>query len=289
MNLAGRARYARWAERETASGDERLEPQLLERPGLTWLPRHRAWPWIRGLYAAGVWIISMIVMSLTAIAAFGMTPFIRFKDSHDWCGAAGMARCLKLTGAELEVAYDPGFDPERRAVFCQNHISLLDAHVACSVIPHSFCGVMNHWHFRIPGYGWIMKLAYGIPVYPRAAGRTAEITAAARDRVEDGLSVLVFPEAHRTLDGQVRPFKRGMFFMARDAQIPVVPLAVRGLYEVNRKGSRTFAPGTIQVYVGPQIDVEDLDDEGVGRLAEKMTHFAAGWIREGCADTGVLR
>ena len=83
-------------------------------------------------------------------------------------------------------------------------------------------------------------------LYPRTAGRTAELTAAAQDRVKRGLSILVFPEGHRTRDMKVGPFKRGVFFMARDANIPVVPLAVHGIHQVNQAVSTRSHRATSQ-------------------------------------------
>jgi 1-acyl-sn-glycerol-3-phosphate acyltransferase len=166
---------------------------------------------------------------------------------------------------------------------------MLDGPLAAAVIPQPFCGLMNHWHFRIPGYGWLMQLGKSIPVYPRNAGRTAEITEAARERAAEGISILTFPEGHRTLDGNVRPYRRGAFFMARDAAIPVVPMVVRGLYEVNRKGTWMFEPGLVQVYLGTHVETAGLDDDAVSDLAERFTRFADTWVRAGRADVEVLR
>ena len=246
------------------------------------------WPVLEPPFSAGVWASSMAVMTATAATAFALTPVIPFKDSHPYVGARGMATCIRLTGSDLRIQFDPGFDPERRSLFCQNHISLLDGHVACAVIPHAFCGLMNHWHFHVPGYGWIMRMANGIPVFPKSSGRTAEITDAARDRIARGISILAFPEAHRTLDGRVRDYHRGVFFMARDAGIPVVPLAVRGLYEVNHKGEWRFRPGVIDVAVGPQVETAGLDDDGVARLAAAMRAYNARWVDDGVADAELL-
>lgn len=236
-----------------------------------------------GVFSVGVWLVALVWMSSAAALALLLTPLVPFKRSHPYLGAPAMAACVRLTLSRLRVTYDPEFDPERRSVFCQNHVSVLDGHVACGVIPHAFCGLMNHTHFRIPGYGWIMRLARGIPVYPRASGRTAEISEAARERAAYGLSILTFPEAHRTLDGDVREFRRGVFFMARDAGLPVVPVAVRGLYAINRKGSWLFRPGTVDVYVGPQIETEGLSDEQVAELAKRVQGVIDTYVRTGGA------
>ena len=192
-----------------------------------------------------------------------------------------MKLCVYMTLSKVRVIYDPNFDPNRRSVFAQNHVSMLDGHIACTAIPHDFCGLMNAWHFHVPGYGWIMRSTGGIPVSSAKAGRTAELTAAAKDRIKRGLSILVFPEGHRTRDMKVAEFKRGIFFMARDANIPVVPLAVHGIHQVNSKGRYTFTPGEITVYVGPQLETDGLNDEEVHALAEQTRAIVSAF-----ADTG---
>jgi len=233
------------------------------------------------VFSLGVWTAAFAWMSAVAAAAIALLPVVSFKRSHGFVGAPGMAACLRLTLSRLRVTYDPGFDPARRGVFCQNHVSVLDGHVACAVIPHAFCGLMNHTHFRIPGYGWLMSLGRGIAVYPRASGRTAEIAQAARERAAYGLSILAFPEGHRTLDGDVREFRRGVFFMARDAGLPVVPVAVRGLFRVCPKGSWLIRPGAVEVYVGPQVETAGLSDEEVGALAARLQRAIGGYVRTG--------
>ena len=244
------------------------------------------WPAVQPVYSAGVWAASFGVMGVTAVSAIALSPFIPFKRSHRWLGGAGMAACVPITGASLRVTYDPGFDPERRSVFCQNHVNVFDAHVACATIPHAFCGMMLASHFKIPAYGWIMRLADGIPVYPGREGRTAEVSAAAKDRVGKGLSILVFPEAHRTRDGQVQPYRRGVFFMARDAGIPVVPVGVRGAYAVNHKGTWKFTPGPVDVYVGPQFETAGLSDEAVTALASRFEAMTATYVETGVMPIG---
>ena len=268
--------------------NQTLDKRMNAGANLRWLPDTPLWPVVRPLYSAGVWAFSLSMMGFTAVSALAMLPVIPF-PKHNRFLRWGMSRCLLATGSEIRVTFDPGFELGRPCVFCQNHISMLDAHVACSTIPHEFCGLMEAWHFKIPGYGWIMKQSKGIPVYPRASGRTAEITAEAQERASRDVSILAYPEAHRTLDGDVRDFKRGIFFMARDAGIPVVPLAVRGLYDVNHKGQFLFRPGLIDIYVVPHVETAGLDDDGVAELAGKMTAFASTWVRDGVADVEALR
>jgi len=188
-----------------------------------------------------------------------------------------LRRVLFLTRSRVTPVFDPAFDRERPSVFCFNHVNVLDAHTACASIPQPFVGLMLAWHFKIPGYGWMMKATHGIPVHP-GSGRTEALVREAKARAAEGLSILVFPEAHRTLDGTVGPYKRGMFFMARSAGMPIVPVAVRGMFEVNRKGSFVIVPGDVTVYVGPQIETSGLDDDAIAALAERVQRAVSDYV-----------
>ena len=208
------------------------------------------------------------------------TYAFRSPKQQSLLAARAFGKVLNFTLSTVKVTFDPGFDPTAPSVFCQNHVSVLDAFAACRSIPQPFVGMMLGWHFKIPGYGWTMTATHGIPVYPRAEGRTDELAEAVRDRAGKGLSVLAYPEAHRTISGDVGPFKRGVFFMARDAGLPVVSLAVRGIHDVNRKGSMLMTPGEIEIYVGPQVSLAGLSGDQISqaalRLQECMADFVEG-------------
>jgi 1-acyl-sn-glycerol-3-phosphate acyltransferase len=203
-----------------------------------------------------------------------------YQRVHGWVTAPVFKRCVQLSLTKLRLHYHPRFDPERRGVFAQNHINLLDGHLASWAIPHAFSGLMNAWQFKIPIYGWLMSMSKGSPVRRGRRDETvAEISREARARREIGMSVLVFPEGHRTLDGKVRSFKRGVFMMARNAELPVVPIAVRGMYEVNRKGSMLFWPfRPVDVFVGPQFETAGLSDSEVGALMERVRAYMVACI-----------
>jgi long-chain acyl-CoA synthetase len=68
--------------------------------------------------------------------------------------------------------------------------------------------------------------------------------------VDQGYSVLVFPEGHHTTDGKLRQFRAGVGLLANQLRIPVVPLRIDGLFEVKRAGKRFAAPGKIRIRIG---------------------------------------
>lgn len=211
-----------------------------------------------------------VVLSLLLLA-LGF-PYQRV---HMWVTAPVFSACVPLTITRVRLHHHPDYDPEQRAIYIQNHINLIDGMVAASVIPHAFSGVMNAWQFKIPIYGWLMSVSKGIAVRRGRREETIrQISEAAAQRREIGMSVLTFPEGHRTRDGKIQPFRRGIFLMARNAQMPVVPITVKGMYEVNRKGSFLFFPGrTVDVFIGPQIDPTGIAEDDVPAFAERVRRF----------------
>ena len=227
------------------------------------------------------WTGGLAGLGIGSALAFATMPFLNQEKRHRWFLAPAMSANVRLTLSSIRIYHDPGFDPAGRGVFIQNHVNMLDGQLACDVIPHEFCGLYNYWHNWIPGYGWVMWLARGIKVYPKSKGGVARITEQAKDRAERNMSILAFPEGHRTRSGQVGPFKKGAFVMARDAGLPVVPLCVRGMLEVNRPKSTVFRPGKIEVFFGPQIPTAGVSDDGLAELAERVREYHVRFVEEG--------
>jgi 1-acyl-sn-glycerol-3-phosphate acyltransferase len=70
----------------------------------------------------------------------------------------------------------------------------------------------------------------------------------------------VFPEGTRSSDGCLQEFKSGAFKIAIKAGVPIVPVAIRGAFELLRKGSLAPVPGSIDVVIGEPIETTDYHD-----------------------------
>lgn len=236
------------------------------------------------LFTLVYWPVSFALMLVGAVATLVLLLLgLPYQRVHLWVTAPVFSSCVPLSLTRMRVHYHPGFDPERRSIYMQNHVNLLDGMVASAVIPHAFSGLMNAWQFKIPIYGWLMYLSKGIAVHRGRRDQVLqEISDAARNRRQIGMSVLTFPEGHRTADGKVAALRRGVFMMARNAEMPVVPVAVRGMFDVNRKGELAFHPGrSVDVFVGPQLDAAGLDDQQLGELVDRVRGFMVCCIEQG--------
>ena len=233
------------------------------------------------------WTAACFWMALMVVTSMLLLPVWPFRKTHMWIARPLLPMCIYSSFSRIRVIYHPEYDPKQLSLYNGNHVSSLDAHLCCRVIPQAFCGLVSAHSFNIPIYGRIMKLSQSIPVYSRASGRSGEIVEAAKDRVSKGIAIASYAEGGRTLDGRVAPYRRGVFFMARDAGIPVVPMATRGMYRLLPKNSWLVRPSIITVYVGKQIDISDLSDDDVGKFAEHCHQIAVDFVEHGKLPEGV--
>lgn len=225
-----------------------------------------AWVWGSGFAWMGVGVAGTVPLLLVGVP---------YQKVHQWVTAPVFASCTQLATIRKTVHYHPAFDKNRPSVFCQNHINLLDGHVAASAIPHAFSGLMDAWQFKIPIYGWLMSASKGIPVNRGQRDLVAQLSEEAKKRKEIGMSILTFPEGHRTMTGKTRQFRRGVFYMAKNAGMPVVPIAVKGLYEANNKnmGWMFNAFRQVDIFVGPTFETEGLTGGKMKSLAKGMRSY----------------
>jgi long-chain acyl-CoA synthetase len=87
---------------------------------------------------------------------------------------------------------------------------------------------------------------------PREAGFRKSF-AYAGEAVDRGYNVLVFPEGRHTVDGRMNPFRAGIGLLANNLSIPVVPMRIRGLFEVKQAGKKFARPWKISVRIGQPI------------------------------------
>ena len=232
------------------------------------------------------WLLAAVWMVLTVLLSVLLLPLFPFKKSHMFIPRPLMAMCIRTTLSRVRIRYHPDFDRAEPGLFMGNHATGLDAHLMTWLIPGPMCGMVGAHHLDYPIYGSIIKLARSIPIYPRSEGQLEALTRDARERITEGINIAAYPEGARTRDGHVGPFKRGMFFMARDANIPVYPVAVRGLYSVLPRGQWIVFPGKIDVYVGRAISFADVSDDDMAEAVEDFRQLVVDFVEHGRVPEG---
>ncbi|HSE15945.1 MAG TPA: AMP-binding protein [Pyrinomonadaceae bacterium] len=183
-------------------------------------------------------------------------PWIRFVVYHVFLLPLTLVMCrVRTIGVERFAKVKPP------VLFISNHVTDVDAGLIISALPW-------RWRYRLAVAmagetlrEWRLsskvKYALGAALFnvfslPRESGFRQSF-AYAGEAVDRGFSILIFPEGTETTDGELQPFKAGIGLLTSELKIPVVPIMLRGLFEVKQRGQRFVKPGTVSVSFGEPI------------------------------------
>jgi 1-acyl-sn-glycerol-3-phosphate acyltransferase len=165
-------------------------------------------------------------------------------------------------------------DHRRPYVVVCNHESFVDILVIAH-LPMEMKWLSKDQFFRFPLVGWMMRLVRDIPL--RRGERESAIAALAqcRKRLDDRVSVMIFPEGTRSVTGELGPFKDGAFSTAIDAQVPILPLVVHGTRGALRKHDWRLHRATAEVHVLDPIETDGLTLDDTEALRERVRDIIA--------------
>jgi len=174
-----------------------------------------------------------------------------------WCARSWSRLILATTGVHVDVSGLERLDSDRAYVFVANHQSIYDIPIVFWSLPYQIRIIAKESLGRFPFLGWHLRRTGHILVDRRHPNRAA-IFGRAWKLMKDGLSLIVFPEGTRSRDGRVAPFKGGSFYLALEAELPVVPISIVGSRHVMLKGRLATYPGRVKLIVHAPIDTTGL-------------------------------
>ncbi|MDQ3256468.1 MAG: 1-acyl-sn-glycerol-3-phosphate acyltransferase, partial [Acidobacteriota bacterium] len=124
---------------------------------------------------------------------------------------------------------------------------------------------------KIPILGYGMGYVNIMAIDRSNRVRAVETVRAATERIKSGISFAVFAEGTRARPGQLLPFKKGAFYMAIEAGVSIVPVAMKNTDVLMGKGTGVSRPGTIEMVIMPPVPTAGLStDEDVERLIQTV-------------------
>ncbi len=217
-----------------------------------------------------LWIVSVLHFFLVAPLLVFLGIFLDPRK-HDWLQRSFCRRIAFLSGAQVEVRRSPDFDPDRTCFFMVNHVNVFDPFILYCAIPQYVRGWELESHFKIPAYGWLMKRFGNVPVpdvrRPSDLKRMWRMT---QDAINGGTSLIIFPEAKRTRDGQLNEFQDGGFRVAQQLGISITPITLVGSFQHHRTGRWMLWPAKITVHLHDTIDTKGLTKEDVPALRDHV-------------------
>jgi 1-acyl-sn-glycerol-3-phosphate acyltransferase len=165
--------------------------------------------------------------------------------------------------------------PARPVVYAANHLSALDIPVLYVGIPGQFRIMAKKELFRYPMLGWHLKRSGQIPIVVGDAHASVGSLKRAGRALRKGLPLMVFPEGGRSPNGQLQPFMGGAFFAAIAEQVPVVPVAIVGTYELLPMNSFHVLPGEVEMIIGRPIATTGMRLRDMDKLAAQVREAIA--------------
>ncbi|MCC7042544.1 MAG: 1-acyl-sn-glycerol-3-phosphate acyltransferase [Acidobacteria bacterium] len=189
------------------------------------------------------------------------------------CARAWSWLILKTTRVTVEVrgALPPG---DRSYVFASNHQSIYDIPVLFWTIAMQLRIIAKASLGGFPFLGWHLQRAGHLLVDRDNPG--AGVLKKMQRMVLDQASLIIFPEGTRSRDGVVGRFKGGVFLLAIDSNLAVVPVSISGSRHVMLKGRLMTCPGHVRITVHPAIATAGMTRADARALAAQVRDVVAG-------------
>ncbi|MBI5502127.1 MAG: 1-acyl-sn-glycerol-3-phosphate acyltransferase [Deltaproteobacteria bacterium] len=178
--------------------------------------------------------------------------------------------CLRSAGVRVRVRGLENVLRDRPQIFFSNHASVADICVLGAVLPVEYRWLARKEVFNVPFIGWYLSLARHLRIDRGNRASAIRLLEEAAARVRSGTNVLVFPEGTRSPDGNLLPFKKGVFHLALAAGVPIVPIRLLGSGRIIPKGSMRLGSADVDVAVGPPIRTGGLQEADLPALMERV-------------------
>jgi 1-acyl-sn-glycerol-3-phosphate acyltransferase len=150
-----------------------------------------------------------------------------------------------VAGIRIRVEGRENVPAGRACIFMANHVSNLDPPALISHLPGYTSAFAKRAIFKIPVFGYCMKLGNFIPVDRTGSAATAQESVAAAGRMlKKGIHITTFVEGTRSKDGRMLPFKKGPFYLAMETGAPCIPVSIYGTETLMAVGKFGIRPGT---------------------------------------------
>lgn len=218
-----------------------------------------------------VWVVlETFVLGIVAIL---MSYFVRKNDPVHKVAIAWAKLILFASRVRVTVNGLSNVDPSKSYIYMCNHQSNFDIPVLLGCLPVQFRWLAKAELFKIPIFGRGMRSAGYISIDRFNRKSAFESLSKAAERIKGGVSVMIFPEGTRSIDGKIRPFKKGGFVLAVDAGVPIVPVVLHGTRAIMPKGRLRINAGHVVMEVLAPVDTSGYTRATKDQLIERVRNI----------------
>jgi 1-acyl-sn-glycerol-3-phosphate acyltransferase len=228
--------------------------------------------WHSNIFRAPFFFLATAFFGTLALIAsvWAKTGRTQHRIAQVWARA-----CLRFSGAKLTVYGEENLRRHPVAVYAANHTSYMDTPVVFGTLPFQFRILAKKELWSMPFIGWFLNRSGQIPVDTENSRATLSSLSAGVKALRSGMPLVVFPEGSRTPDGELKTFLAGAAFLAIRAQVPVVPVALSGVYDLLPIHTSHFYPCSVSLTAGEPIDTTGMTPRQVEELTERLRNEIA--------------
>lgn len=216
-----------------------------------------------------LWTSGFIFFGIFSTIAILLTYIIPLKKLDPFVKNS-LKLLFKVMFIKVKVEGNTDIDKSKTYLFMSNHVSLFDVPLLKAYIPIYFKGVEAHHQFKWPFYGWLITRLEAIPIERDNIYASMRSIRKVNKLLDNGTSIAILPEGTRTLTGEMQPFKKMPFMLAKKAGVDIIPIGLSGLFKLKPKGSWHITPSTITIKFGDPIKSEVVNVLSLEELRDKV-------------------
>lgn len=239
---------------------------------------------IRVLYFVYQWLIFVPLLILSTIwctltiiigSTLGDNKFWGYYPGVLW----GRFVCVAAL-VRVKLIRSKNLDKNQSYVFVANHQSAFDIFLIYGYLGHNFKWLMKQGIKKMPLVGFASSKAGHVFVDSTSRQGIVNTMRNTKNTLKDGMSTVVFPEGHRTPDGNIAEFKKGAFQTALSLKLPIVPLTIDGAFKVLPIYTWIMNPSKITLTFHDPIETKDVKGEDLPELIEKVHAIVSSALPE---------
>jgi 1-acyl-sn-glycerol-3-phosphate acyltransferase len=223
--------------------------------------RKKLYPWtasglLISIFAFTYFCLGSFLLGLLGFLLVRLNPLNREKGKllfHTLISKFTWSQLYIMTNLKKRIINPQKEDFSRPVIMICNHQSFLDI-LATTLLSPKLILLTNDWVWNSPVFGAVVRIA---DYYPVMAEGIEKSVARLADRVNQGYSVVVFPEGTRSTDGEIRRFHKGAFYLAEKLELDILPVMIHGTSHSMTKGDFLLKDGYVTTKYLPRISARD--------------------------------
>ncbi|PWT71040.1 MAG: glycerol acyltransferase [Bacteroidetes bacterium] len=222
--------------------------------------KRNLFPWtllglLKSIFSFSYFVLGSLILTVLGFILVRLNPFNKEKGKyvyHVILSAFCWSLIYIMGNVKKRIVNTGNEDFSQPSLIICNHQSFLDILITVMLHPKLIL-FTNHWVWNSPVFGAVVRMADYYPIMQGLENNLEPL----EERIRNGYSVVVFPEGTRSVDGTMRRFHKGAFYLAEKLELDILPIIIHGSGYTMTKGDFLLKDGQISITILPRIKAGD--------------------------------